>query len=363
QSTHLASLFALSVTVALSSGAATAQRLIAIDATPAGATAYELDRATATPTALGPASPAAAVPGDLAYDYVTGRLFMSGAATDSLYLVDVTNWQATLIGPYGNAAILMHGIEWDSSTGTLYGMSTHDSGLYTIDTTTGAATLVGVTGLAAATSWGLSLGYDLVNDVMYLTSTNTDSLYTIDRTTGLATLVGPMNGVYSIASLAYDYGSLQMYAIDNIYDQLFTVDLGTGTTTLTGSVGTSNMLSLVYLPEAGRMSRLPHACGPTTITPTGAPTPGHTVDFALGGVVGLPFVGFGLSGTTQTFCTCTLGHSWQAAAPGATVSFVIPPGTWIVGVSVFAQGADLLGNGGCASPQFTLTDTIRVTIG
>lgn len=340
-----------------------AQRLIAVDSFPGSATVYQLDPATGARTALGSITPSTIVPAGFAYDPVTGRLFMTGTGTDSVYVVDLTNWKPALIGPYGNSAIVMHGLEWDNSTGTLYGMSAHDSGLYSIDTTSGAATLIGVTGLAASSSVGLNLCYDLAHDVMYMTSLGTDSLYTIDRSTGLATLVGPMTGTTNISGLAFDLTTMTMYAVDNLQDNLYTLDVTTGAATLVGSVGSSNMLGLVHIDGAGRLSRAVHGCGPTTITPTGHPAPGHTITTALGGTTGLPFIGFGLLGATTPYCGCVLGHDWLALTGGAAAQLTIPMAQAFLGLHIFVQGADVLGTGGCQSPQFTLTDTIEITIG
>ncbi|MFO1076321.1 MAG: hypothetical protein U1E73_01185 [Planctomycetota bacterium] len=319
------------VAIAVAAAPLSAQRLISVSSTPGSAIAFELDRTTATPTQLGAMSPAAAIPAALAYDMNTGRLFMSGTGTDSVYVVDVTNWEGHLIGAYGNAAIIMHGLEWDSSTGTLYGMSTHNSGLYTIDTATGAATLVGTTGLPVSSAAGLNLGYDLITDTMYMVSTATDSLYTIDRATGAATLVGPMTGTTNVSSLAFCLADLSFYGVDNLSDVLYRIDASTGAATAVGSVGSTNMIGLVWIDGAGRLAREAHACGPTTILPVGHPAPGSTTTFTLGGTTGLPLVGFGLSSATQPFCGCTIGHEWLAVAGGTTVSLAIPGGSWLIG--------------------------------
>lgn len=341
---------------------AAAQRLIAVDTVSGSATVYELDPATGARTLLGSMSPAAAIPAALAYDYIGGRMFMSGNGTDSVYEVDLTNWQTRLIGAYGNAAVVMSGLEWDSSTGTLYGVSGHNGGFYSIDSTTGAATLVGLSGLGSATN-GYNLCYDLLHDTMLMVSATTDSLYSIDRTSGTATLIGPMTGITNAGSMAFDLGTATMYVLDNLQDRLYMVDVSTGQATVVGPVATSNMIGLAYVPGAGRLSRQAHACGPTTITPSGSPTPGGTVTSTLGGITGLPFVGFGLTGVTQTFCGCTIGHDWLAVVGGSVAAFAIPQVTSMIGLQIYVQGADFLGTGGCANPQFAVTDTVTISIG
>ena len=341
---------------------ATAQRLIAVDTAPGSATVYELDATTGSRTLLGSMSPAAAIPAALAYDYLGGKMYMSGNGTDSVYEVDLTNWQTRLIGAYGSSAIVMAGLEWDSSTGTLYGVSGHNGGFYSIDLTTGAATLIGLSGLGSSTN-GYNLGYDLVHDAMLMTSATTDSLYSIDRSSGAATLIGPMTGITNAGSMAFHLGTATMYVLDNLQDMLFTVDVATGLPTQVGTVGAGNMIGLTFVPGAGRLSRQAHACGSTTITPSGSPAPGGTVTMTLGGITGLPFVGFGLTGVTQTFCGCTIGHDWLAVAGGSVAAFAIPPATSMIGLSIYVQGADFLGTGGCANPQFAVTDTITISIG
>ena len=63
------------------------------------------------------------------------------------------------------------------------------------------------------------------------------------------------------------------------------------------------------------------------------------------------------------FCTCTLGHDWSVALFGATATINIPNVPIYIGTQIGIQGADLLGPGGCPSPQVALTDAMVVTIG
>ena len=358
---------ALLAAVTLLSTTATSQRLIACDTT--GNALTLIDPATATRTSLGALTTAGTViAGELTYDPVAGKLYMASSNTDSLYVVDATNWTAQLVGPFGTSAVIMHGLEWDPSTNTLYGISTHNSGLYSIDTTTGLATLIGTTGLAAATSWGLALGYNPLNNTLYMTSTNTDSLYTIDRATGLATLVGALDPVTTastaIATLTYDIDTLTMYAIDNFYDNLYSIDLTTGLRTLIGSLGASNLIAMTYIPGSGRLSRQVHGCATTTIGVTGNPTIGYQIEYTLGGYTGFPFVGYGLTNPAVPFCGCTVGHEWAVAELGPVTHLTIPPDASLVGMHVYAQGMDFGGLGStCSWLQLGLTDTIELAIG
>ena len=335
-----------------------AQRLIALDS---NRNVYELDIATAARTQIGTVSSNASTVGGFGYDHVSGKLYMSSTILDSLYVVDVTNWNAQLIGNYGiGSAVVMHGLEWDSSTNTLYGMSFHDNGLYTIDTTTGQATLVGVCGLAAGFG---NLGYNPLTDVMFMTNTDTDSAYTIDRTTGLATLLGPMGGPANPHGLAFNTDNATLYLVCSATDTLYTISQVTGAATAVGALGAGNYLGLVYIPGTGRLTRAVHGCGPTTITPIGHPDIGHTVQTTVGNTTGFPFVGFGGINVGAPFCGCTVGHEWTIAVLGPTVALPIPANPTLVGVQVFIQGLDFLGTGGCVDPLLTLTDTITLTIG
>lgn len=80
--------------------------------------------------------------------------------------------------------------------------------------------------------------------------------------------------------------------------------------------------------------------------------------------VGPSLIGLGFGPyPAQTFCGCTIGHSWQAALFGTTVNFPIPNDAGLIGVQVGVQGADFGGTGGCATPNFTLTRTHQIVIG
>lgn len=351
---HLPCLFLFAL--AMPAGLA-AQRLIAVDGSRA---VSEVDIATGAKTPIGTVSSNAGTAGGFAYDAVAGRLYLTSSTTDSVYLVDPTNWAALLIGSYGlPSTVIMQGIEWDSSTGTLYVADTAGN-LYTVDTTTGAATLVGNTGLTSFHN----LGYDPVGDVMWLTVSGTsDSLYSIDRGTGAATLVGPLVNSTNPNSLAYDVDNSTLYMADNTTDNLYTIDLVTGTANVVGSMGPGNILGLGYIPGTGRLTRAAHGCGPTTIFVTGNPNIGGTVEFTVGNTTGIPLVGFGQTALGVPFCGCTVGHEWAVALVGASASFTIPPNPVFVGANVYAQGVDFLGAGGCPDPMLTLTDTITIAVG
>jgi hypothetical protein len=295
----------------------------------------------------------------LAYDASTRTLWTTSTGNDSLFTIDLGTGTATLVGPYGDSAIVMHGLEWDSSTGTLYGVSSHNNGLYRINTSTGAATLIGTTGLSSFTN----LVHHSTSNVMYATNSGSDSFYSIDRTTGAATLIGPLNGPTNPNGLAFDSDTGTVFLVCNSTDTLYTIDVTTGAATAVGSNGAGNLLGLVYIPRSGRIGRIPHGCGPTTIAVTGQPQIGGTIDISLGGVVGVPVIGIGFTVQSLPFCTCTIGHDWGIPLFGSSLSMAVPYNPAIVGLQFGVQGLDFGGTGGCAAPQLTLTDTMVVVLG
>lgn len=203
---------------------------------------FSIDMSTGTKTAIGMVSANAGTTAGLAYDPVSGTVFLTSTNNDSLYTLDLGTGTATLVGSYG-VDVVMHGLEWDSSTGTLYGASSSPNSFYSISTTTGAATLVGSIGFTSFNN----LGYNSTNDVMYMTNSSTDSLYTLDRSTGSVTLVGALLGPTNPNGLAYVPELQTMFLVDNSTDVLYSLNLGTGAATTIGSTGSGNLLGLVYV--------------------------------------------------------------------------------------------------------------------
>jgi DNA-binding beta-propeller fold protein YncE len=234
-------------------------RLVAVDSSRA---LYEIDMGTGAKTLIGTVSSNAGTTAGLAYDRVSGTLFLTSSSTDSLFTLDLATGTATLVGAYNSAdpAIVMHGLEWDSSTGTLYAMSSHNAGLYTVNTSTGAATLVGTTGLTSF----CNLGFDSDTNVMYMTNSATDSSYTIDRATGAVTLLGALAGPTNPNGVAYNSDNQSMYLVDNSTDTLYTINMATGVSTAIGPTGSGNLLGLAYInpvPEPASMLALAAGLG------------------------------------------------------------------------------------------------------
>ncbi len=335
---------------------ASAQLLFAIDSSRAIST---IDIPTGAKTPFGTASSNAATTGGLAYDAATRTLYLTSTSNDSLYTLDLTTGTATLIGAYGDPAVVMHGLEWDSSAGTLFGVSSHNNGLYNLNTTTGLATLIGTSGLTSFSN----LGYNSTTNVMYATNSGADSFYQVDRATGAVTLIGPLLGPTNPNGLAYDSDTGRMLLVDNSTDSFYSIDMATGAATLIGPNGAGNLLGLAYIPAAGTVARIQHACGQTSITVSGEPQIGGTVTTTLGGIVGAPIVGLGFTVVSFPFCTCTLGHDWGLTFLSSTLAVRVPYLPSVIGLRFGVQGADFLGVGGCPAPQLTLTDTMVVTIG
>jgi hypothetical protein len=117
------------------------------------------------------------------------------------------------------------------------------------------------------------------------------------------------------------------------------------------------------VPGGGRFTRVPHGCGSTTIQVTGQPVVGGNVSIVLGGLTGTPVIGIGFLPVNLQFCGCTLGHDWLTSRASATLNANLPPDPGAIGLSFFAQGAELFSTGGCPFPQISLSDTFLVTLG
>jgi hypothetical protein len=228
--------------LAAGSSAALGQgRMIAVDS---GRILYEIDRTTGNKVVIGAVSANAGTTGGLAYDAVSGTVYLTSTNNDALYTLDIATGDATLVGLY-NEDVVMHGLEWNSGNNTLYGGSRGD--VHTIDTTTGQSTLLITSGLTSFAN----LVYDSLNDAMYMTSSSTDFFYALDLDGLLANFVGPLAGPTNPNGLAYVAEEDTIYLICNNTDSLYTVDPATGNTTLIGSTGDGNLLGLVWIPDGG----------------------------------------------------------------------------------------------------------------
>jgi DNA-binding beta-propeller fold protein YncE len=205
---------------------------------------YEIDRTTGTKVVIGAVSANAGTTGGLAYDAVSGTLYLTSTSLDSVYTLDLATGEATLIGAY-NDDVVMHGIEWNSGNNTLYGGSRGN--VYSIDTTTGQATLLITSGLTSFAN----LVYDSLNDDMYMTHSGDDSFYSVDLDASAISLIGPLSGPTNPNGLAYVPEDDAIYMVDNSTDTLYTIDRTTGAATTIGSTGAGNLLGLVWIPDGG----------------------------------------------------------------------------------------------------------------
>lgn len=123
-------------------------------------------------------------------------------------------------------------------------------------------------------------------------------------------------------------------------------------------------LNIAFGTSTGSFTTEFPGCGPTTITASGDPNIGGTVNFALGNLSGFgpTFIGFGFAIGSTPYCSCIVGHDWSALFFTTSQSLSIPVDPIWIGVSLGIQGAEF-GVGGCPSPLLTFTDTIRMTIG
>ena len=122
-------------------------------------------------------------------------------------------------------------------------------------------------------------------------------------------------------------------------------------------------VEVLYGSGQGSIVRNAHGCGPTTLQVAGQPRIGSSLTFVIGNVTGLPVCGLGFVPAATPFCGCTIGHEWLAPMIGAVHVLNLPVNGGLIGLTFAVQGIDLLGVGGCPSPQLTLTDTLVVTIG
>jgi PEP-CTERM motif len=206
---------------------------------------YTIDFSTGAKTLVGALGAEVGIPAGMAYDPVSGKVYVSSSNNDALFTLNLSNATATLVGSFGTD-VVMHGLEWDSSSGTLYGASSTPNSFYRISTATGAASVVGGIGLSSFNN----LGYDSTANVMYMTNSSTDALYTLNRATGAATLVGALQGPTNPNGLAYAAELQTMFLIDNNTDTLYSLNLGTGAASAIGSMGAGNLLGLVYVAAA-----------------------------------------------------------------------------------------------------------------
>lgn len=344
-----------------------AQRMLTVGI---AAEVTELDLTTGTATPLGTMSGILgatddSVPAGLTYDLSAGHLYAASSIEDQLYVVDQSDWRTCSIGSLSlGSNFVVTGLEWDAVTGKLFGVGNVGGvgRFFEVNATTGAATVRGNTGLT-----GLhELAFDPVSSALYLSDTTSDQLYTVDRATGATTLIGPLANATFVDGMAHNLVNLTMYACDRhpfeLY-QLTSIDLATGTATTIGGVQPGTVTGMALVLGTGRLLRQPHGCGGASVFVTGSPNLGGLIELRLTSATGLAFVGFGVNNTPTPFCGCTIGHEWAVAMLGPVTTLSVPSLSSIIGLSVFAQGLDLGGTGGCSAPTLTLTDTIEVQIG
>jgi DNA-binding beta-propeller fold protein YncE len=238
------SLLVAGVLMALPAVAAGQGRLVGIT----GTGIWEISMTDASRVQIGTLASGSGTIGELSYDWDNHVLYMSTSSNQNLMTLDIATGSYTVIGTYGlSTNPVMHGLEYVKGTGRLYahsGGSSHGYHLYEINPSTAAASFIATSSLTSFHN----LGYNSHTGVMYMTNSNTDSLYTLDLDTNVSTLVGPLVNSTNPNGLAFNHHTGVMYLVDNSTNNLYTLDLDTGLATVVGNLGTSNFLSLAYIP-------------------------------------------------------------------------------------------------------------------
>lgn len=96
-------------------------------------------------------------------------------------------------------------------------------------------------------------------------------------------------------------------------------------------------------------------CGSLALTPSGAPTVAGTIRYEMTGVVGTPFLWFGLPIAPLSICpstTCALGADIGVAGSSTVFQFTLPCDPTILGGRIAVQGADMeLVTGSCPAGE------------
>lgn len=125
--------------------------------------------------------------GDIAYDFISGTMYMADATGKALYTYDFQQGKAIFVGSFGTGRQIGTGLAWDPVLGLIasdnQASGNNDDVLYKIDAKTGKATMIGnmqagnVLGLEfinaclPAVSRGYGKGYAGTNGIPALTAT------------------------------------------------------------------------------------------------------------------------------------------------------------------------------------------------
>jgi hypothetical protein len=199
-------------------------------------------------------TPAGGVYGDIAYNPLTGSLFVVSfdpnmSQHSILYNVSISNPSAaTIVGDTG--VVDINSMVIDPTSGTMYavgGMGLNQ--LYTVNQTTGAANVIGSTGVYRSSG---DLSFDN-SGKLYLTSStpNADTLYSLNTTTGAGTLIGSL-GVANVYGTAFDPITNTMYGFtDSGNEHIITINLNTGVATTLVAYGPGFYGATDFEPEPG----------------------------------------------------------------------------------------------------------------
>src|SRR5690606_8929501 len=155
---HRFALIAGIVALTISSTAMAQGRFVAVDN---GRRLFEINPLTGEKVQFGEVSENAGTTAGLAYDAVTGTIYLTSPGHDARETLAPGTGNATVLGAYAASTVAMRALGWDSSPGTLYGGS---RGMVPgINPSPAAAGLAGDAGLGPACQ---NLAYDSTNDIL-----------------------------------------------------------------------------------------------------------------------------------------------------------------------------------------------------
>ena len=153
--------------------------------------------------------------------------------------------------------------------------------------------------------------------------------------------------------------------------QLITVT-DTGASSVVTSLATSGVNTafrgLRYVAKPSTINRIPASCGttPADIKVSGNGEIGTDVRTTVLNATVFPLVIYGLTQIGLPVfpgCSCVLGQTGDLLVTGAVSTLSIPNNPALSGATIYTQGMDFFGAGGCVNPTiFTLTDYFSITV-
>lgn len=185
----------------------------------------------------------------------------------------------------------------------------------------------------------------------------------VNGTWALQYILQPATGCRGVTGRRVN-GVTTVYATASNGQLVSFVDNGAGSpaTVLATAPANTAFRGVRFLSKPTTLSRLPASCGAAGIQATGTGEVGTDVITTITGAQGIPFVGYGVTLFGLPFCGCTIVHDYLVLLPTTQSTLAIPNNPALLAVSLYIQGLDLGGLGGCPNPVFTLTDGYSFTI-